>query len=118
MRVMRTLASFAQACGGRLQGEDRSYSGVCTDTRTLGRGELFVALRGPNFNGNDFLAAAHAAGAAGAVVEVAQTMPLAQVIVEEGQAALARAAQHWRAQFDIPVIAVAGSNGKTSNKEM
>ncbi len=116
--MMRTLANFAAACGGRLQGADRSYSGVCTDTRTLARDELFVALRGPNFNGNDFLAAAHAAGAAGAVVEVPQTMPLSQVIVAESQAALARAAQHWRAHFDIPVIGVAGSNGKTSAKEM
>jgi len=115
---MRTLASFAEACGGRLQGEDRAYSQVCTDTRTLGRGELFVALRGPRFNGNEFVAQAHAAGAAGAVVDAPQVTPLAQVIVAESQAALARAAQHWRGRFDIPVIGVAGSNGKTSTKEM
>jgi UDP-N-acetylmuramoyl-tripeptide--D-alanyl-D-alanine ligase len=116
--MMRTLSKFAEVCGGRLQGEDRSYSAVCTDTRTLGRGELFVALHGPRFNGNDFVAAAHAAGAAGAVVDVPQTTPLPQVIVAESQAALSRAAQHWRAQFDIPVIGIAGSNGKTSTKEM
>ncbi|HSY08302.1 MAG TPA: UDP-N-acetylmuramoyl-tripeptide--D-alanyl-D-alanine ligase [Steroidobacteraceae bacterium] len=115
---MRTLASFAEACGGRLQGADRGYSGVGTDTRTLGRDELFVALRGPRFNGNEFVAAAHAAGAAGAVVDAPQVTPLAQVIVAQSQAALARAAQRWRAGFDIPVIAVAGSNGKTSTKEM
>jgi UDP-N-acetylmuramoyl-tripeptide--D-alanyl-D-alanine ligase len=116
--MMRTLASFAAACGGRLQGEDRSYSQVSTDTRTLERGDLFVALRGPRFNGNDFVAQAHAAGAAGAVVDAPQVTPLAQVIVAESQAALARAAQEWRGRFDIPVIAVAGSNGKTSTKEM
>jgi UDP-N-acetylmuramoyl-tripeptide--D-alanyl-D-alanine ligase len=116
--MIRTLASFAEACGGRLQGEDRVYSQVCTDTRTLARGELFVALRGPRFNGNDFVAQAHAAGAAGAVVDAPQVTPLAQVIVAESQAALARAAQQWRGRFDIPVIAVAGSNGKTSTKEM
>jgi UDP-N-acetylmuramoyl-tripeptide--D-alanyl-D-alanine ligase len=116
--MMRTLASFAEACGGRLQGEDRSYCGVGTDTRTLARGELFVALRGPHFNGNDFLAAAQAAGAAGAVVEVPHTSALSQVIVAESQAALSRAAQHWRGHFAIPVIGVAGSNGKTSTKEM
>ena len=116
--MMRTLASFAQACGGRLQGEDRAYSQVCTDTRTLARGELFVALRGPRFNGNEFVAQAHAAGAAGAVVDTPQVTPLAQVIVAESEAALARAAQQWRGRFDIPVIGVAGSNGKTSTKEM
>jgi UDP-N-acetylmuramoyl-tripeptide--D-alanyl-D-alanine ligase len=116
--MMQTLSNFAQACGGRLQGADRRYSGVGTDTRTIGAGELFVALRGPHFNGNEFLAAAHAAGAAGAVVDAPQSTPLAQVIVADSQAALARAAQHWRGRFDIPVIAVAGSNGKTSTKEM
>jgi UDP-N-acetylmuramoyl-tripeptide--D-alanyl-D-alanine ligase len=116
--MMRTLASFAEACGGRLQGEDRVYSQVCTDTRTLARGELFVALRGPRFNGNEFVAQAHAAGAAGAVVDTPQVTPLAQVIVAESEAALARAAQQWRGRFDIPVIGVAGSNGKTSTKEM
>jgi UDP-N-acetylmuramoyl-tripeptide--D-alanyl-D-alanine ligase len=91
---------------------------VCTDTRTLARGELFVALRGPRFNGNEFVAQAHAAGAAGAVVDTPQVTPLAQVIVAESEAALARAAQQWRGRFDIPVIGVAGSNGKTSTKEM
>jgi len=116
--MMRTLAGFAEACGGRLQGEDRSFSQVSTDTRTLERGELFVALRGPRFNGNEYVPQAHAAGAAGAVVDAPQVTPLAQVIVAESQAALARAAQHWRGRFDIPVIGVAGSNGKTSTKEM
>jgi len=48
---MRTLASFAEACGGRLQGEDRAYSQVCTDTRTLARGELFWRCAAPRFNG-------------------------------------------------------------------
>jgi UDP-N-acetylmuramoyl-tripeptide--D-alanyl-D-alanine ligase len=116
--MMRTLASFAEACGGRLQGEDRAYTQVCTDTRTLARGELFVALRGPRFNGNEFVAQARAAGAAGAVVDTPQVTPLAQVIVAESEVALARAPQEWRGRFDIPVIGVAGSNGKTSTKEM
>jgi UDP-N-acetylmuramoyl-tripeptide--D-alanyl-D-alanine ligase len=116
--MTRTLANFAASCGGRLQGADRAYAGVSTDTRTLLAGELFVALRGPRFNGNEFLSAAHAAGAAGAVVDSPQSTPLSQVIVAESLAALARAAQHWRGLFNIPVIAVAGSNGKTSTKEM
>ena len=79
---------------------------MCTDTRTLAAGELFVALRGPRFNGNEFVAAAHAAGAAGAVVDAPQSTPLSQVIVAESLAALTRAAQHWRGRFNIPVIAV------------
>ncbi len=114
----RTLGEFALACGGRLGGADRLYSGVSTDTRTLKSGELFVALRGPRFNGHEFLGVAETAGAAGAVVDTEQSSALAQVVVDDTQAALARAAARWRAQFDIPLIGVAGSNGKTTVKEM
>ena len=49
---MKTLANFAQLCGGRLKGADAPYTSVSSDTRTIGQGALFVALRGPNFNGN------------------------------------------------------------------
>jgi UDP-N-acetylmuramoyl-tripeptide--D-alanyl-D-alanine ligase len=65
----RTLADFARACGGELIGPDRAFAGVSSDTRTLRPGELFVALRGPRFNANEFVSAAAAAGAAGAVVD-------------------------------------------------
>jgi UDP-N-acetylmuramoyl-tripeptide--D-alanyl-D-alanine ligase len=114
----RTLAEFAKVCGGQLHGADRTYSGVSTDTRTLHAGDLFVALHGPRFNGNEFLAAAHAAGAAGAVVDTLQNVALAQIVVPDTQAALAGAAHLWRRQFNIPLIGVAGSNGKTTVKEM
>jgi UDP-N-acetylmuramoyl-tripeptide--D-alanyl-D-alanine ligase len=116
--MRRTLADFARSCGGTLQGTDREFSGVSSDTRTLGRGELFIALRGPRFNANEFLAAAAAAGAAGAVVEAQQPVTLAQIVVPDTQAALERAGTHWRAQFPIPLVGVAGSNGKTTAKEM
>lgn len=126
-RRTRTLAAFAEACGGRLEGPDRAYSGVSTDSRTLEAGALFVALRGPRFNGHEFLAAAAAAGAAGAVVDEASVSAgesgtaraaLARIIVPDTQAALSRAGSTWRSLFDIPLIGVAGSNGKTTVKEM
>ena len=113
-----TLAHFAQLCGGRLKGADAAYTNVSSDTRTLGKGALFVALRGPNFNGNEFVAAAHAAGAAGAVVDGEQPVALPQIVVGDTQAALERAGNGWREQFAIPVVGVAGSNGKTTAKEM
>jgi UDP-N-acetylmuramoyl-tripeptide--D-alanyl-D-alanine ligase len=116
--MKRTLAEFAQACGGRLKGADRAYSGVSSDTRTLAQGELFVALRGPRFNANEFLAGAIAAGAAGAVVDAEQPVALAQIVVPDTQVALERTAHSWRSQFAIPVVGVAGSNGKTTAKEM
>jgi len=114
----RTLEQFALACGGRLEGADRTYTGVSTDTRTLTGGELFVALHGPSFNGNDFVEAAHKAGASGAVVDARQNTPLSQVVVANTQKALEQAAQRWRQSFSIPLVGVAGSNGKTTVKEM
>ena len=117
--MKRTLGYFAQACGGTLQGADRDYKGVSSDTRTLGPGDLFVALRGPRYNANEFVGAALTAGAAGAVVDTAQpNVAISQIVVPDTQAALEAAARAWRAQFAIPVVGVAGSNGKTTAKEM
>ncbi|MEO8017541.1 MAG: UDP-N-acetylmuramoyl-tripeptide--D-alanyl-D-alanine ligase [Pseudomonadota bacterium] len=114
----RTLAQFAQSCAGTLVGADRGYAGVSTDTRTLKAGDLFVALRGPRFNANDFVLAAEAAGAAGAVVDTRVERPLPQIVVGDTQAALTTSAAAWRSGFSLPVVGVAGSNGKTTVKEM
>jgi UDP-N-acetylmuramoyl-tripeptide--D-alanyl-D-alanine ligase len=113
-----TLANIAQLCGGRLEGTDATWSNVSSDTRTLGKGALFVALRGPNFNGNEFVPAALAAGACGAIVDAKQAVDLPQIVVQDTQIALEQAGTGWREQFAIPVIGVAGSNGKTTAKEM
>jgi UDP-N-acetylmuramoyl-tripeptide--D-alanyl-D-alanine ligase len=116
--MKRTLATFASACGGRLVGADRSYLGISTDTRTVAAGELFVALRGPRYNGEEFVAAAHAAGAAGALVSVQVPVPIAQIVVPDTLAALTAAAVQSRAEFGGALVGVAGSNGKTTVKEM
>jgi UDP-N-acetylmuramoyl-tripeptide--D-alanyl-D-alanine ligase len=116
--MSRTLADFAKSCEGTLKGADRAYTGVSSDTRTLKAGELFVALRGPRFNANDFVAAAASAGAAGAVVDTPVASPLPQIVVADTQAALSRSAAAWRARFSMPIVGVAGSNGKTTVKEM
>jgi UDP-N-acetylmuramoyl-tripeptide--D-alanyl-D-alanine ligase len=116
--VERTLGNFARACGGRLEGADRAFTGVSSDSRSLSAGDLFIALRGPRFNGHEFVGAALAAGAAGALVDAHQPTPLAQIIVADTQAALSRAGNAWREALAIPVIGVAGSNGKTTAKEM
>ena len=116
--MKRTLSDFAQACGGTLQGSDRDYKAVSSDTRTLAQGDLFIALRGPRYNGNEFVSGALTAGAAGALVDAVQPAAIAQIVVPDTQAALEKAARAWRGQFPIPVVAVAGSNGKTTAKEM
>ncbi|MBS0364453.1 MAG: UDP-N-acetylmuramoyl-tripeptide--D-alanyl-D-alanine ligase [Proteobacteria bacterium] len=116
--MKRTLSHFAHVCGGALRGADGPFTQVVSDSRTLRPGELFVALRGPTFDGNRFVAAARAAGAAGAVVSQQQDVALPQVVVTDTQQALENAARAWRADFAGPLVGVAGSNGKTTTKEM
>jgi UDP-N-acetylmuramoyl-tripeptide--D-alanyl-D-alanine ligase len=116
--MKRTLLDAAQAVGGQLVGDDHRYAAVSTDSRTLKAGTLFVALRGPNFNGRDFVAAAAAQGAIGAVVEGAVPHALAQIVVPDALRALQQLGQAWRAEFTVPIVAVGGSNGKTTAKEM
>ena len=116
--MTRRLSDFAKDCGGVLHGADAAYSTICTDTRKLARGQLFVALDGPNFRGSDFLGQAAAAGAAGAVADVAGPQDLPTIVVASGLVALQRAARAHRDQHAIPLVGVAGSNGKTTTKEM
>jgi UDP-N-acetylmuramoyl-tripeptide--D-alanyl-D-alanine ligase len=116
--MKRTLSEAAQAAGGQLVGEDHRYGAVSTDSRTLQPGALFVALRGPNFDGREFVAAAAARGAVGAIVESAVPHALPQVVVADALRALQQLGQAWRADFSLPLVGVAGSNGKTTAKEM
>jgi UDP-N-acetylmuramoyl-tripeptide--D-alanyl-D-alanine ligase len=116
--MKRTLQDAANLLGGRLVGEDRPFGCVSIDSRTLKPGALFVALRGPNFNGAEFVSAAAMRGAIGALVDSAASGTLPQVVVPDTLVALQELARAWRAQFTLPLIAVAGSNGKTTTKEM
>jgi UDP-N-acetylmuramoyl-tripeptide--D-alanyl-D-alanine ligase len=116
--MKRTLSEAAQALGARLAGDDHPYGMVSTDSRTLGVGALFVALRGPTFDGAEFVAAAAARGAIGAIVDRPVSVALPQIIVPDALRALQQLAKAWRAQFDLAVVAVGGSNGKTTAKEM
>ena len=116
--MKRTTGDAARVLGGQLIGEDSSYGVVSSDSRTLESGSLFVALRGPNFDGADFAAAAAARGAVAALVERRVSAPLTQIVVPDALRALQQLASAWRAQFDCPIVGVAGSNGKTTAKTM
>jgi UDP-N-acetylmuramoyl-tripeptide--D-alanyl-D-alanine ligase len=115
---MMSLALTAEAIHGTLHGRDAVYTGVCTDTRTLKKNDLFVAIQGPHHDGHHYLAEAINAGAAGALLgrEIATALPY--VLVPDSRRALGDLAAFWRKQFDIPLVAVTGSNGKTTVKEM
>ncbi|MEN2388449.1 UDP-N-acetylmuramoyl-tripeptide--D-alanyl-D-alanine ligase [Comamonas sp. A7-5] len=92
---------------------------VHTDTRTLQNGDLFVALKGERFDAHDFLSQAQAAGAVAAIASHGlEAAGMAGIEVPDTLLALGALAQAWRAQFDLPLIAVTGSNGKTTVTQM
>ena len=114
------LDAVARAAAGRLVGADCPVSGVSTDTRNIVPGSLFVALRGERFDAHDFVVQAVAGGAAALLVSDAARVPpgVPAVVVEDTRIALGHLAAAWRRLFVVPVIAVTGSNGKTTTKEM
>ncbi len=121
MSVTMDLQAAAAAMAGKPIGENVSFSGVSTDSRKLAGGELFIALRGENFDGHEFVAAAQAHGAVAAVVDSEQDLNdavLPLIVVADTRLALGALAANWRARFTLPLIAVTGSNGKTTSKEM
>jgi UDP-N-acetylmuramoyl-tripeptide--D-alanyl-D-alanine ligase len=112
------LSFAAAAMHGELHGADRAFNGVSTDTRSIREGELFVALSGPNFDGNKFVSQAHSKGAAGAVVASLVQEDIAQITVDDTRIALGRLAAAWREENSLTVVGVTGSNGKTTLKEL
>ncbi|MDS4020097.1 MAG: UDP-N-acetylmuramoyl-tripeptide--D-alanyl-D-alanine ligase [Candidatus Competibacter sp.] len=112
------LREAARLLDGQLSGDDVAFAAVGTDSRQLPAGALFVALVGPNFDGHDFVAAAREQGACAALVDRPVADPLPQLRVADTRLALGRLAAAWRARFTKPLIALTGSNGKTTLKEM
>ena len=117
---MMSLAEAARMVHGRTSGGDPIFEGVSTDTRTVRARELFVALRGERFDGHAFLAQARAAGACAAMVDRAYggEYPMPVAVVADTKVALGALARGWRSRFSPALVAVTGSNGKTTVKEM
>ncbi len=118
---MLDLDAAAALARSARSGPNATFIGVCTDSRTLTAGDLFVALQGPRFDGHGFVRQALAAGAAGALVQAAHAAGFADLpllVAEDTLQGLGNLAYGWRRRFVIPVIAVTGSNGKTTVKEM
>ena len=117
---MMTLAQAHALLPGSLLVGDGSTRvlRVHSDTRTLQKGDFFVALRGERFDGNDFLAQARASGAVAALAERGLGSEMPGLQVADTLSALQQLAAAWRAQFDLPLIAVTGSNGKTTVTQM
>ena len=112
------LSEAAQVLAGRYTGTDVPFLGVSTDTRQLQPGSLFFALQGPNFDGHGFVEAAREQGAVAAAVTRCCQSVLPQIEVADTRLALGSLSAHWRQQFSLPVIAITGSNGKTTVRAM
>ena len=112
------LRETAAILGARFDGPDIQFHGCSIDSRTVEAGNLFVAIQGERFDGHDFVDAAGEKGAIAALVSKARNFAIPVLIVEDTIAALARLASFWRKRIPVPLIAITGSNGKTTVKNM
>lgn len=113
--MLSTAADWLQA---RMIGSNVPFNGVCSDSRSVAAGSLFIALRGPNHDAHQHVAAAAEAGAVAALVEHPVDCVIPQIIVSDSRIALGQLAAAWRHELATPLVAVTGSNGKTTVKEM
>ena len=117
---MLNLSAAAKALNAETSGADVTFSGVTTDSRAVAAGDLFVALKGERFDGHNYVKQVMEQGAAAALVERRDPawgdFPL--LVVKDARLALGELAGHWRSRFTIPVVALTGSSGKTTVKEM
>lgn len=115
---MMSLSEAAEAIQATSLGADVAFTSVGTDSRNVTKGQLFVALKGDNFDGHSFAAQAIAQGAAAVLISDKALNVQPAILVDDTCESLGELAAYWRSKFDIPLAAVTGSNGKTTVKEM
>ncbi|MFT5447680.1 MAG: UDP-N-acetylmuramoyl-tripeptide--D-alanyl-D-alanine ligase [Gammaproteobacteria bacterium] len=115
--IAMQLSEISTVVGARMQGPDVAVRGVSTDSRQVCAGQLYVALRGPNFDGHRFIESARELHCAAVLCERAVD-ELPSAIVNDTLRSFGELATNWRKRFDVDVVAVTGSNGKTTVKEM
>jgi UDP-N-acetylmuramoyl-tripeptide--D-alanyl-D-alanine ligase len=116
---MMLLSEAARALGANWVGEDVFFESVGTDSRVIEKNQLFVALKGENFDGHAYAEQAIAQGAVAVMLsKSANINGLTALVVEDTLQALGALAAYWRSKFALPVVAITGSNGKTTVKEM
>ncbi len=116
--LMMQLSEAATALNAKLIGADVAFDSVGSDSRNIKAGQLFIAIKGENFDGNAFAAEAINKGAAAVMVSDAATVARPALVVHDTRLALGGLAKYWRSKFSAPVVGVTGSNGKTTTKEM
>lgn len=111
-------SAIAAIVNGKLTGDDLTVSSFTIDSRALESGQAFIALPGERFDGHDFVTGVAEKGAVLAIVQTPGDYPLPTILVKDCYQALADVACYHRNQFELPVLALTGSCGKTSVKEM
>jgi UDP-N-acetylmuramoyl-tripeptide--D-alanyl-D-alanine ligase len=112
------LSEIAKILNAPLIGDDAEIGSISIDTRDLVPGQLFLAIKGEQFDGHDFLATAVEKNAGGAVVSTPHKLPIPTIQVADTRIALGKLAAYHRDKFQIPVIGITGSCGKTTTKSM
>ncbi|MEH6578780.1 MAG: UDP-N-acetylmuramoyl-tripeptide--D-alanyl-D-alanine ligase [Amphritea sp.] len=118
MNGLVNLSALVGVLSAQLLGDDVAISGVSTDTRRVQAGDLFIALKGPNFDAHDFIQQARQSGAVAVVVDHQVDIDIPQLVVADTRLALGKVAQYNRGFFNGVLFAVTGSSGKTTVKEM
>ena len=118
--VLMSLDDVARAVGGMVYGSRVGISGVTTDSRAVATGDLFVAIVGDSFDGHEYVEEAMRKGAVAALTahRVEAKLPIPQVVDGDTRIALGKLAADWRSRYALPLVALTGSNGKTTVKEM
>lgn len=118
MSFLLTLDECIAPLNADKQGNNTRLTGVSIDTRTLNKGDLYVAIAGERFDGHEFVERAEAAGAAAILAHQPVDTQLPVLMVEDTRVALGQLARFWAQRFAIPTVAITGSNGKTTVKEI
>ena len=116
--ISMLLSEAAKTIGASLNGEDVIFSGCSTDSRTIEKGNLFIALKGENFDGHKYISVAEKKGASSLIVDHEISNTKSFIKVKNTRKAMGLLAKSWREKITIPLIAITGSNGKTTVKEM
>lgn len=116
--ISMSLSKAAAVVNSTFNGEDIIFSGCSTDSRTIKDGNLFIALKGENFDGHDYVSIAEDKGASSLLLENEASHNKPAIQVKNTRQAMGLLAKEWRNELSIPLVAITGSNGKTTVKEM
>lgn len=116
--ISMKLTEIAKSLNGEFNGSDQIIKGVSIDTRSIKKDELFFAVKGPNFDGNDYASEALNKGASAAIIDNPDISNKQKILVSNAKSALGELARLWKHKLSSQIIAVTGSNGKTTLKEI